>query len=106
MYTLSALWTAAHHGIAVVWVICNNGSYESLKSNLVEHLGGVPPAPFLAMDLHDPELRFDRLAEAHGVRGWRVERAEEFGPALADALGSGGPALLDVAIASAFSRTA
>ena len=90
-----------------VWVICNNGSYESLKRNLVEHLGPeARPPRFVAMDLDAPPLRFDRLAEAHGVRGRRVDRPEDVGPALAEALRLNAPALIDVSLATEFSSPA
>jgi acetolactate synthase-1/2/3 large subunit len=37
-----------------------------------------------------------RIAEAYGVRAWRVEDPAELGPALRQALDAGGPALVDV----------
>jgi len=99
MYNISALWTAAHHRIPVTWVVCNNGSYQILKTNLVEYLGPLAKGRrFIEMDLADPPLRFDRIAEAFGVHGRRVERVEDIRPALDEALGLGAPALVDVAI--------
>jgi thiamine pyrophosphate-dependent acetolactate synthase large subunit-like protein len=53
---------------------------------------------FVAMDLTDPDLRFDRMAEAMGVRGRRVERPEEIAPALREAIAHDGPSLVDVAL--------
>ena len=52
------------------------------------------------MDLTDPALRFDRLAEAMGVQGRRVERPEDLGPALRDAIAHPGPSLVDVVMES------
>jgi benzoylformate decarboxylase len=99
MYTVSALWTAAHHRIPVVWVICNNAAYRILKLNVMEYLGSRhPERQFVAMDLTDPPLRYDRIAESLGVHGRRVERPEELRPALEEALKLGAPALVDVAI--------
>ena len=37
-----------------------------------------------------------RIAEAYGVRAWRVEDPADLGPALRQALDAGGPALVDV----------
>jgi len=48
------------------------------------------------MDLTDPELRFDRMAEAMGVPAWRVEHPDQIGPALREALAVDGPSLVDV----------
>jgi thiamine pyrophosphate-dependent acetolactate synthase large subunit-like protein len=55
---------------------------------------------FVALDLTDPPLRYDRIAESMGVHGRRVERPEELRPALEEALALGAPALVDVAIQS------
>jgi benzoylformate decarboxylase len=99
MFTISALWTAAHHRIPVTWVICNNASYRILKENTRDYLGSSHASrKFVAMDLVDPPLRFDRIAESYGVHGRRVERPEDIRPALEHAFGLGAPALVDVAI--------
>ena len=99
MYTVSALWTAAHHRIPVTWVICNNAEYRILKDNVASYLGpGLANRQFVALDLTDPPLRYDRIAESLGVHGRRVERPEDLRPALEEALRLGAPALVDVAI--------
>ncbi|HLJ60234.1 MAG TPA: thiamine pyrophosphate-binding protein [bacterium] len=99
MYSVSAFWTAAHHRIPVTWVVCNNASYRILKENIMDYLGPRhADRKFVAMDLTDPPLRYDRIAESMGVRGRRVERPEDLRPALEEALGSGAPAVVDVAI--------
>ena len=97
MYSITALWTAAHHRLPVTYVVCNNGSYRILKKNLIEYRQPEDAArPFVELDLAGPELRFDRIAESLGVPGQRIERPEEIGPALKRAMSSGGPSLLDV----------
>jgi thiamine pyrophosphate-dependent acetolactate synthase large subunit-like protein len=99
MYSITALWTAAHHRIPVTYVMLNNASYRILKLNMLEYLGsGAANRRFLAMDLTDPQLRFDRLAEAMGVPAWRVERPDEIGGALRTALAHPGPSLVDVVL--------
>jgi benzoylformate decarboxylase len=99
MYSISALWTAAHHGVPVVWVVLNNGSYRILKENLVEYLGAARAGRrFVELDLRGPELRFDEIARAFGVHGERVERLAELGPAVERALALGRPALVDVIV--------
>src|SRR5215467_7731496 len=78
MYSVSALWTAAHHRIPVTFVMLNNRAYRILKLNMLEYLGeGAAGREFVAMDLTEPELRFDRMAEAMGVPARRIERPEE-----------------------------
>jgi len=100
MYSITALWTAAHHRIPVTYVMLNNASYRILKLNMLDYLGSeAKDRQFVAMDLTDPELRFDRFAEAVGLPAWRVSRPDELGPALREAIAHG-PSLVDVAIES------
>ena len=101
MYSISALWTAAHHKLPVTYVMLNNAAYRILKLNMVEYLGTAARGrKFVAMDLTDPELRFDRMAEAMGVWGRRVETPDQLAPTLKDALAQDGPSLIDVAMES------
>jgi thiamine pyrophosphate-dependent acetolactate synthase large subunit-like protein len=101
MYSISALWTAAHHRIPVTYVMLNNAAYRILKLNMVEYLGKAARGRgFTAMDLTDPELRFDRMAESMGVPGFRVDKPDDLAPILRKALDLGGPSLVDVVIES------
>jgi benzoylformate decarboxylase len=101
MYSITALWTAAHHRIPATFVMLNNGAYRILKLNMLDYLGPAAQGrQFVAMDLTDPELRFDRIAESMGVRGRRVERPEELAPALKEAIAHDGPSLVDVVMES------
>jgi benzoylformate decarboxylase len=101
MYSITALWTAAHHRLPVTFVMLNNAAYRILKLNMVEYLGTAARGrKFVAMDLTDPELRFDRMAESMGVRGRRVERPDELGSALREAIAHDGPSLVDVVMES------
>lgn len=101
MYSITALWTAAHHRIPATFVMLSNAAYRILKLNMVEYLGtAVRGRKFVAMDLTDPELRFDRMAESMGVHGRRVERPEAIAPALKEALAHDGPSLVDVVMES------
>ncbi len=102
MYSITALWTAAHHRIPVTYVMLSNRSYRILKLNMLDYLG--PEAPgreFVGMDLIDPELRFDRMAESMGVPAQRVERPEDLAVVLREAVAhKGGPFLVDVVLES------
>ena len=72
-----------------------------LKLNLIEYLGSaIQDRRFMALDLTDPPLRFDRLAEAMGVPARRVERPEELAAALHEAMAHPGPYLVDVVLDS------
>ncbi|MGH3602046.1 MAG: thiamine pyrophosphate-dependent enzyme, partial [Pseudonocardiaceae bacterium] len=101
MYTIQALWTAAHHGIGVKIVVCNNRSYRILKLNIQQYWRerGLPEHDFPAsFDLGGPEFRFDRLAESMGVPAARVETGSEIRPAITRALETDGPFLIDLVI--------
>ena len=101
MYSIQALWTAAHHDLAVVFVILNNREYRILKHNMDtyrQRFGAKPERGYPNMDLVAPDLGFVDLARGMGVEGLRVTKPGELRPALDRALGAGRPFLLDVAI--------
>ena len=101
MYSIQALWTAVHHKLAVVYVILHNRTYRILKFNMdiyrrrfgIEHDGSYPH-----MDLTTPELDFVELARGMGMKAQRIEAPDDFKLALAEALDSDEPVLLDVLI--------
>lgn len=99
LYTIQALWTAAHHKIPVTWVIANNRSYRILKLNMLDYLGeGAAGRRFVEMDITDPPLDFSQIAASFGVKGVRIEHADQIGDALREAQNSNEPRLLDVVI--------
>ena len=101
MYTIQALWTAAHYQIGAKLVVCNNRSYRILKDNIRQYWRerGVPEHEFPAsFDLGSPDLRFDRIAESLGVPAARVETGAQVRPAISRALETDGPFLIDVVI--------
>jgi benzoylformate decarboxylase len=107
MYTIQALWTAAHHRVGAKLVVLNNGAYQLLKLNIQQYWKdlGLPegdlPASF---DLGDPVIRFDRLAESMGVRAARVASIDEVGPALDSAFADDGPFLIDLVVSNEVSH--
>ena len=101
MYSIQALWTAAHHDLEILFVILSNREYRVLKHNLDAYrrrfdVGSSRPYPH--MDLADPVLGFVEMARGMGVQGKRVAKPEELQRAVQEALSSGGPYLLDVEI--------
>src|SRR5262245_24846503 len=102
MYSITALWTAAHHRLPVTYVMLSNRAYRIMKLNMLEYIGESSAGrEFVAMDLTEPELRFDRMAESMGVPSRRVDEPEQLPEALEEAIGHrGGPFLLDVVLES------
>ena len=102
MYTIQALWTAAHHKVAAKFIVCNNQNYMLLKLNVLQywrdqvHLPAREfPDPF---SLTDPVIDFVGLAQAMGVAGIRVEKPEQIGPAIEQMLAHDGPFLIDLIV--------
>lgn len=103
MYTIQALWTASHHAIGAKFVILHNRAYQLLKLNIQQYWKdqGLPEGEFPAsFDLSDPDIRFDRLAEAMGVEAARVETSDQIGPALERALADDRPFLIDLVVSN------
>jgi benzoylformate decarboxylase len=102
MYSISALWTAAHHRIPATFVMFGNASYRVLKLNMIDYLGAeiAEDRRFIGMDLTDPPLRFDLLAEAMGVPARRVEQPDALRGALQEGIAHHGPFLVDVVMDS------
>ena len=101
MYSIQALWTAAHHGLAVTFVILDNREYRILKHNMDvyrQRFAVKSERPYVHMDLGGPDLSFVEIAHGMGVAARRVTKPGDVAPALAEALASGGPYLLDVAV--------
>jgi benzoylformate decarboxylase len=99
LYTIQALWTAAHHKVPVTWVIANNRSYRILKLNMLEYLGeGAAGRKFVEMDMTEPELDFSSIARSFGVKGVRVEQPDEIGDAVREAQKADEPRLVEIVI--------
>jgi benzoylformate decarboxylase len=95
MYTIQALWTAAHLKLPITYVIANNGGYRILKQRLKAFHGNDEP---IGMDLVDPKVDFVGLAKAMGMSAERIAEPEALAPALQRAFASPGPKLLDVVV--------
>jgi benzoylformate decarboxylase len=99
LYTIQALWTAAHERVAIVAVVLNNRSYRILKQR-ASALGGQSAATgkYLGMDLVDPEIDVGGLARAFGVDAVAATTIPDVLAAVAHGLGSGRPLVVDVAV--------
>jgi acetolactate synthase-1/2/3 large subunit len=109
LYTPSALWTAAHHRLPVVFVVCNNRSYynDEVHQELMARARGRPVEnKVVGIRLEEPAVDFAGLARAFGVHGeGPIVEPEALGPALRRAVRVAReervPVLVDVVIDTA-----
>jgi benzoylformate decarboxylase len=99
LYNIQALWTAAHHGLPLTYVIANNRGYRILKERLVSFR---KTDKFVGMDIREPEIDFVHLARSLGVPARRITDPQDIAPAIKAGIQSGAPNLLDVAVADGF----
>jgi benzoylformate decarboxylase len=101
MYSIQALWTAAHHNLDMLFVILSNREYRVLKHNLDAYRTrfDVPSnKPYPHMDLTHPELGFAEMARGMGVEGRQITDPAELADAVRTAMAAPRPHLLDVVI--------
>jgi benzoylformate decarboxylase len=103
MYTCPGLWTAAHYGIAAIFIILNNKSYRILKQRLHAMRGLSEQADrYVGMELIDPAIDFVGLGRSMGVAAERARSVHDATDLVAQALQSGAPMLIDVELDGAF----
>ena len=95
MYSIQALWTAAHHKLSLTVVIVNNGGYRIIKQRL---LAFHHDDHFVGMDFVDPPVDFTGIANALGLEAIRITKAKDVTPALASAFGRPGAKLIEVVV--------
>ena len=92
-YAITAFWSAVAYDAPVTFLVLRNSEYAILKwFSLAE---GVENAP--GLDL--PALDVAAVAAGYGVPAQRVESGEELESAVAAAIGSGKPGLVEVGVA-------
>ena len=80
--------TAVQYDLPVLIIVVDNGMYGTIRMHQERHY----PGRISATNLKNPD--FAAYARAFGGHGERVERTEDFAPALERALQSGKPAIL------------
>ena len=91
-YAITAFWSAVAHDTPVTFLVLNNAEYAILKWFAdVEGVTGVP-----GLDL--PDLNVAAVASGYGVSTRRVSGRDEVRDALAAAIGSSQPELIEVPV--------
>jgi benzoylformate decarboxylase len=95
VYGIQALWSAAHYGVGVLFVVLSNGGY-AIMDRLAERRGAAPPWPSFDVDVA-------ALARAFGCAARRIETHDELVGALDELVPTlparAEPVLLDVVVA-------
>jgi benzoylformate decarboxylase len=104
LFSLQALWTAAHHVCKIIFVICNNAQYRLIKHRLHLFGGGASARAkrYLGSELNDPSLDFQALARGMGLRAARAETPIEIREALRDMLAGDGPGLIELIVEGSY----
>ena len=77
MYSIQALWTAAHHKLPLTVVIVNNGGYRIIKQRLLAFHGD---DHYVGMDFVDPPVDFSGVAKSLGLEAMRITDPGELKP--------------------------
>ena len=86
------LATAVQYGLAIVFVVIDNGMYGTIRMHQERHY----PGHVSGTDLVNPD--FAMLARAYGAHGETVAATEDFAPAFERAMSAQRPALLHVRV--------
>jgi pyruvate dehydrogenase (quinone) len=90
--SLAELATCVRYDLPVKVVVINNGSLGQIKWEQMMFLGN----PEFGCDLQP--IDFSRVAEAMGMKGFRVEDPEKLGAVLDTAFDQPGPVLVDAVV--------
>ena len=94
MYSIQALWTAAHHKLPLNVVLVNNGGYRIIKQRLRAFHND---ERFIGMDFVDPPVDFAAVARGLGLEAMRIDASEDL-DGLADAFRNPAPKLIEVVV--------
>jgi benzoylformate decarboxylase len=95
MYSIQALWTAAHHKLPLTVVIANNGGYRIIKQRLLAFHGD---DHYVGMDFADPPVDFVGMAKSLGLEAIRITDAKDVAPTLKSAFSRPGAKLIEVVV--------
>ena len=95
LYSIQALWTAAHLRLPITYVIVNNRGYRIIKDRLVAMR---KTDQFIAMDMKDPPIDFVGIAQGFGLQAQRVTQASEIDGVLRARIQKAEPCLIEVVV--------
>jgi len=90
--SLHEVSTAVEENIPVIACVFNNGAWCAEKKNQVDFYNN----RFVGADIQNPD--FAEVARSMGAVGIRVEKAEELGPVIQEAIKSNKPTVIDIQV--------
>jgi thiamine pyrophosphate-dependent acetolactate synthase large subunit-like protein len=106
---VTAIWTAVHYKIPILFVICNNHAYfnDVLHQEHLAHERGRPPENrWIGQEMLGPELDLPTMARGQGAKGFgQVTKLSDLAGTLREALAivdGGGVAVVDVRVAAGY----
>jgi benzoylformate decarboxylase len=95
MYSIQALWTAAHHKLPLTVAIANNGGYRIIKQRLLAFHGD---DHYVGMDFVEPKVDFCGVAKSLGLEAIRITEPGELKSVFASAFKRPGAKLIEVMV--------
>ena len=92
----TVLATAVEQNIPVIWIVMNNSAFGTIAGLEKASFGTQFGTLFQTPDGQPYSPDWAAVARGYGVKAKKITSAEEFEPALAEAIASGEPYLLDV----------
>lgn len=89
---------AVEYHIPVVWVVLNNYAFNIITLYQLRHFERSFATEFKTVDGRPYNPDFVAMARAYGAEGRRIEKPDDFKPALAEALAANVPYVLDVVV--------
>ena len=100
LYTSGELNTAVRWNIPLVSIVLNNSCHGAEKAQQKRLFN----ERYVGVDLTNP--RFDKLAEVYGAKGYYVERPEDIGDAVSEALSLDRPCVIEIPVQEYFPEPA
>jgi thiamine pyrophosphate-dependent acetolactate synthase large subunit-like protein len=100
LYTSQEINTAVRWKIPLVSIVLNNSCHGAEKAQQLRHFD----KRYVGVDLVNP--RFDKLAEVYGAKGYYIERPQDIGEAVSDALKLDGPSVIEIPVQEYFPEPA
>jgi benzoylformate decarboxylase len=102
MWSIQSLWNAAHDDLPVTFIVVSNRAFRQVRMMKTRIIGPHTKGHNLGTELSPPDIDFCSIARGMGLQARAVTDPADLKPALAEALASGVPYLVDVVVDASF----